>query len=300
MPHTIAPSQSAHGAAPHLTSGITLPVPGYTRPLQFFVLATAIPWTLWFAAAWASRQGEAWLVPGTVLAALGLAAPLGVAIWMSRHDPALRHDMLRRLIDFRGVHWYWIALACGLMSASIFVATLISLPLGYSPEQFLLRDAITFSAGAMPAWLVLVGAPILEELAWHSYGTDALRSRFSVFWTSIVFAAFWAAWHIPLSMIEGSSQNETVDQGILQALNFPLSIFPFVILMNWIYYRTGRNITLVIAFHLSANLASQVVAVHADTELIQTAILLVVMAVVLVADRKLFFDRPERRLTAPA
>lgn len=80
---------------------------------------------------------------------------------------------------------------------------------GGSWEQFLLRDGVTFTAGVLPGWIVLVLAPVAEELAWHSYGTDALRTRFSVFGTSMVFAVIWALWHLPLAFVSGSSQQQT-------------------------------------------------------------------------------------------
>lgn len=278
---------------PHnaIRTSIASPDQRYARPGTFYVLATAIPWAFWFAAAWFSRQGTGnSLVVGT-LGIAGLVAPLGVVAWLTRHDSSLRRDMVRRLVDFRGVRPIWVVLAVGLLPAAVLVATLISLPLGYSPDQFLLRGGITFSAGVIPGWVILVLAPVLEELAWHSYGTDALRTRFSVFTTSMVFAVLWALWHLPLAFIVGSAQSQTAEQGWLHALNFPLSIVPFVVLMNWIYYRSGRNITLTVVIHLAANLVTQVLATHPDTEVIATGVLLVVTAVVLWVERDLFFDR---------
>jgi hypothetical protein len=49
---------------------------------------------------------------------------------------------------------------------------------------------------------LLLLAPLIEELAWHTYGTDALRNKFNLFITSISFGIFWAVWHVPLSLIK--------------------------------------------------------------------------------------------------
>ena len=270
------------------------PLSRYARPGQFYLLATAVPWALWIPAAWASHQGTGWGWLVAVLGVLGLAAPLGVVAWMTRDDAELRRDILARLFDVRRVQARWWLLACGLMPAAILAATALSVLLGYSPEQFWLRGGTTFTAGLLPGWVVLVLAPVLEELAWHSYGTDSLRTRFSLFNASMVFAVIWALWHLPLAFIAGSSQAETAGSGWLHALNFPLSMIPFVLLMNWVYYRSGRNIAVTVLFHLSANLITQILATHPDTEVMATGLLLIVTAVVLWRDRALFFSGPAR------
>ncbi len=270
------------------------PLSRYARPGQFYFLATAVPWALWIPAAWASHQGTGWGWVVALLGVLGLAAPLGVVAWMTRDDAELRRDILARLVDVRQVRARCWLLACGLMPAAILVATALSVALGYPAEQFWLRGGTTFTAGLMPGWIVLVLAPVLEELAWHSYGTDSLRTRFSLFTASMVFAVIWAIWHLPLAFIAGSSQSQTAEQGWLHALNFPLSMIPFVLLMNWVYYRSGRNIAVTVLFHLSANLITQVLATDPDTEVMATGLLLVVTAAVLWRERQLFFGGPVR------
>jgi len=86
---------------------------------------------------------------------------------------------------------------------SILAAQTISLLFGYSINQFALRGSYTFSSAIFPVWFLLIAAPLLEELTWHSYGTDCLRSRFNLFNASLLFAIFWAFWHFPLSFIKG-------------------------------------------------------------------------------------------------
>lgn len=270
-----------------------VPYDRYDRPLTFHLLATLVPWALWVPGAWFSHQDQAG--PATLLALAGLFAPLGVVWWLTRHDRALQRDMWRRVWDFRRVHPVWTALAVGLMPGAVLVATGLSLFFGYSPEQFLWRGGATFGIGLVSGWTVLILAPVVEELAWHSYGTDTLRSRFSLFTTSLIFAVVWALWHAPLALFAGSSQEQTVAEGWIHALNFPVSMLPFVLLMNWIYVRGDRNITLTILFHLGANLSTQVLGTHPDTEVIATGVLLVITAVVLWHERELFFTPPTRQ-----
>jgi len=78
----------------------------------------------------------------------------------------------------------------GLMLASILTAQAISLLFGYDISQFLFVVKLSFSAGFFPTWFILLLAPVLEQLAWHTYGTDCLRSRMNLFATSMTFAIF--------------------------------------------------------------------------------------------------------------
>ena len=47
-----------------------------------------------------------------------------------------------------------------------------------------------------------------------------------------------------------------------------------------------------VVFHASANMSAEIFMTEPDSKLIQTGILLVVSAVILVRERSLFFDRP--------
>lgn len=266
---------------------------GYRKPGLFLLLATLTSWACWIPAAFVST--EPW--GGPVVAVLGMAgliAPLGVVVWMTRRQPDLRRDIVRRLTSFRGVRPIWIVLACVIAPGAVVLATLISLPLGYPVDQLLLRGAITFTAGALPGWVVLIVAPVLEEAAWHAYGIDALRNRWSLFTGSVLFGVVWAVWHVPLSFISGTSQAQTADTGLLHALNFPISAIPFVILMNWVYVRSGRNILVTVLFHLAGNLVTQVLSTHPDTEVMATGIMVLASVLVVWFERDLFFAKPVR------
>ena len=267
----------------------------YDRPVLFFVLATAIPWAFWFAAAYLSNLPEQTPVVQWWTAALGLAgliAPVFVVVWMVRNRPALKADIQRRLVWPRGIRWGFVAGALLLLLGSLLAAQAISLLFGYSADQFLLRGGFTFSAGLLPVWVTLLGAALFEEVAWHSYGTDALIARMRVFSASLLFTVIWAQWHLPLAFINGYYHQEVVETGWLHTLNFPLSMIAFVLIMNWLYFRTGRSILITVLFHATANVVNEMFLTHEDSKLIQTALLLIVAAIVVVRDRALFFGRP--------
>lgn len=272
----------------------------YRHPLLFYTLSTAIPWVLWFTAGRLSHlPDQTLLVRGLVgvLGLVGLVAPVAVAAALVWRDPVLRRDVLHRLVNVTAVPaWAWV-LAVVLLPGALLLGTAVSLVLGYPLDQFLFREGFSFTAGLVPAWLTLGLAAVVEELAWHSYGTDALASRWTVWRSSLVFGVIWFLWHVPLATIDGYYQAEVVETGLLASINFGVSVFPFVILMNWLYYRSGRNILLPILFHLVANFGNELWRTDPDTKVIQTAILLVVSGVVVWRERELFFTRPGRSVT---
>jgi hypothetical protein len=266
----------------------------YRHPFLFYGLSIAIPWTLWFVAAYLSHitpmsHALVWAASG--LGVLGLFAPVFVAgrlIWL---EPGLRDDLKRRLFGLTAVRPVYLFLTCFLMLASILLAQAISLLFGHSATQFHLSGKTSFSAGIFPAWFILILAPLVEELAWHSYGTDCLRRRMNLFNTCMVFGVFWAIWHVPLGFIKGYYQSNVAQTGLLYCLNFAFSLIPFVILMNWLYYKTKRNILVAIVFHITAVCFNEMFATHPDSKVIQTGLLLIPSAVLVIKERRFFFQR---------
>lgn len=264
----------------------------YRHPILFYGLAVAIPWVVWFIAGYISH-----ITPTTrlntilvsILGIVGLISPMIVAFVLIFRDKVLRRDFLGRLFNFKNIKPVYIVIAVGLMPASLLLAQAISLLFGYSADQFRLAGTISFTAGIYPAWFILLLAPVLEELAWHSYGTDSLRARYRLFTTSLIFGLIWFAWHVPLGFIKGYYQSNVAASGLLYSLNFALSIIPFVLLINWLYYKTNRSIWLVIVFHASANFFNELFMTHPDSKVIQTIIISLFTLVVVIKDRKMFF-----------
>lgn len=275
------------------------PVVRYRHPAVFFGLATAIPWACWFVAGRLSHQSPQsadLVLAASLLGLAGLLAPLFIGLALSLGDRKILADIRSRLLpSLRGHGLDW-ALALGIMPASILLAMAISVAFGYSPQQFHLAQHASFTSGIFPVWFLLIAAPIIEELGWHAYGTDSLRSRFNLFSTCLIFALYWALWHAPLAGIQGYYQSRLVDQGLWVALNFPISIVPFVLIMNWLYYRSGRNIALTAVFHVTAGLFNELFQTHPHSKIIQTGLLLILAAIILWREREYFFSRDLSRL----
>jgi membrane protease YdiL (CAAX protease family) len=61
--------------------------------------------------------------------------------------------------------------------------------------------------------------------------------------------------------------------------------------MNWLYYKTNRNILVAVVLHMGANVFNEIFATHPDSKVIQTGLLCVLTVYLLVKDREFFFDR---------
>ena len=264
------------------------------RPLFFFSASLLIPWALWFAAAYISHLPDAaehaWSQAGLSLA--GLFAPALLAVWLLWRNETLRADALSRLFRVSGFPARYLVVALLLPFSALVLAQLLSLPLGYSVAQFHVSGNPSFTSTLLSPWWMLALAAVAEELAWHSYGTDALTARFSLFAASLLFTVYWALWHLPLAFVKGYYHSEIVAQGAIHTANFVASMVVFVLLMNWLYVKSGRSILIAVLFHLFANLGNEIFATHPDSKLIQTALLMGVSAGVVYRERALFFRKP--------
>lgn len=265
----------------------------YSHTWLFYSLATLVPWSFWGIAAVFSHS------PGhphgnelaSLLAFAGLLAPAVIALTLIRRNAPMRADLRQRLLGLQaGRRVYWV-LAVLLMPASILLSQAISLLFGYPVEQFSLTGHYSFTSGVFPVWFLLFAAPVIEELAWHSYGTDCLCNRLSLLNASLLFALFWGLWHLPLSFIKGYYHSNLVDSGWIHSVNFLVSLFPFVIIINWLYFRTNRSVLSAMIFHVTAGYFNEIFATHPDSKVIQTGVLAILAAVIVAKEKQLFLCR---------
>lgn len=265
----------------------------YKHPKRFFILSALIPWTFWFVAGYVSRitpYEDKYLNIASVLAFIGLLAPIAIVFALINKEPNLRKDAGRRFFNFRYVKPHYLLLTCLIMPGSILLAQVISLFFGYSYEQFIITGQFTFTSGIFPVWFLLIIAPILEELSWHTYGTDSLHAKFNIFKTSLIFALYWGIWHLPLATIRNYYQSNVVEESWIYGLNFLVSLIPYVLLMNWLYYKTERNIIIATLFHITAGLFNELFVPHPDSKIIQTIILCVLATIVVFKNKTFFFS----------
>ena len=266
----------------------------YRHDYLFYFMSILIPWIIWSVVAYFSHaypnEYVLWTSIGSLL---GLLAPLFIALGLILPNETLRKDLLGRIFNLQKVGQKYLIVVFLLMPFSILAAQLISLLFGYGPDQFQFRGGYTFSSGIFPVWFMLIAAPIVEELAWHSYGTDSLMNKFSLLKTSLLFALFWGLWHLPLSFIKDYYHSNLAETGIIYSVNFFVSLFPFVLIMNWLYYKCHRNIFVTIIFHISAGLFNEIFATEPMSKVIQTVLLIAFSIFLVTNDTSIFLRRQE-------
>jgi len=266
----------------------------YSRTYFFYGFSLLLPWAMWFAAAYISHlPDQTFLMKNAqqFLGIIGLVSPVLIAIYLISKDRKLLLDVKMRFWPKPQVNGIYYVYTLCLIFISLVIAQFISVGFGHTLDQFYISGATSFSSAVYSPWFILIFAPIVEEIAWHSYGTDTLRRKYNLFITSMIFSIYWVIWHLPLAFIKGYYHANVVADGLLYSLNFVFSLFVFVIIMNWLYYKTGRNIVVTIVFHLTANVTNEMFATHPDSKVIQTVLLLAFAIVVLVKDREMFFSR---------
>ena len=257
------------------------------RPAQFFLIAYLVTWMFWFADAYVTSHGGAEDLRA-LLMFLGLGGPVLAALIMFRGtgSPELWHDFRDRLVNLRRFDPRTLPVILVFMPAVLAAAIGISVIFGGSPDQFAVLLGPAFVT--LPGLVGLFAAPALEEAGWRGYGVDSLRSRFTLFGTSLAFGLLWAFWHTPLFFIDGSYHNTLLSSGLFTA-NFFVSVVAMAYIINWLYYRNNRSIIACFLFHLSANIAMSFIAADQFTRCIVTVLLLLSAAATVIWDRDLYF-----------
>ena len=84
---------------------------------------------------------------------------------------------------------------------------------GLSTEPVVALESMGFS-GHMPLYLAIILIPLFffgggsEELGWRGIMQPELENKFHVIPATMITAAFWTLWHLPLWFIAGTGQGE--------------------------------------------------------------------------------------------
>lgn len=275
-------------------------------PVKYFSWTLLLTWATLFTSAYFSHHEH--LAPYQAIFQLtGLLTPFLVAMFMifGSGNPALKRDFKYRLLNVSLIKpAYWIVIFL-LLPAVLLLSTSISLLFGQSAGQFALSPQLAATGSqAFTVLIILLLAPTFEELGWRGYGVDSLYQKGkNLFRATLAFGVLWNLWHLPLFFIKGYYHYELLQANILYALNFVVSLFPAVVLMNWLFYKNGRSIIAVILFHFMLNLTSSMLQTEQFTKIIITILLLVISGAVIWSNKQFFFETlsetPEKEMDIP-
>jgi len=262
------------------------------NPKVYFLITFIVTYVLWFAGAYVSYQDDKNLL--YVLFMLpGLMTPflVSVLIIMRSKNSELKKDFFNRLINPRLIQIKMLPAFLFLMPLSVLISIVLSLFFGGSISQFQLAEGFSFSTGIVPVLLLLVLAASFEELGWRGYAFDSLQSRFNLFTASIIFSILWSLWHFPLIFVKNSYQFEIFQESIWFGMNFFVSIIPMGVIISWMCIKNRKSVIVAILFHFIVNMSQEMLAMSQTTKCIETVVLTVVAAVIVILDRKMFFSQ---------
>ena len=261
---------------------------------QFFILTFSVTWICWFAAPYLGDplNSDATFL---VLMLVGLMTPFGTALYLilTSNSPQLKKIFFNKLLNISLIKPRSIPLFLVLFPATMIVSILISTLFGYSLTQFTIAQEFSFSIGTVPAFLILLLAAGFEELGWRGYAIESLNSKLNYFDATAIFGILWSLWHLPMFFIPHSYQAELLDEDILLVVNFFISIVPLAFIIGWFCKKNSGSILGAVLIHFIINITQEFFQVSPYTKCIQTVILILVAAVFVLADKKMFFDRAQ-------
>ena len=256
------------------------------RPVLFFTLAYLFTWIFWIPAIFIPGN------PGALLMLIGLFAPAVVStvIILTSGSDLLKKDLKVKLIGLYKVKWKNVFLAILQFAGIVVCSILLSLAFGQSLDQFAFTEDFSFTgvgiAGALASCTI---AAILEEVGWKGYCEDSIGAYMNWFWESMIFGALWALWHFPLLFIKGTYQAGLMVNP-MYVVNFFVSAVPMGFIITWVYLASDRSILACMIYHMVVNLLQEKVAMTPETKCVETIVVTVVAAVIVIMNKDMFFE----------
>ncbi|MBQ7582750.1 MAG: CPBP family intramembrane metalloprotease [Lachnospiraceae bacterium] len=258
------------------------------RPIRFYLTVFAFTWGFWiFALIFKDTPAM------FVLMLLGLISPSVIAVVtiLTSKNRMLKEDLKRKLVGCYRIKPLYILLAVALFGVTVAISIAISVLFGGSTEQFSFTQDFSFSIAGTSALLTIFLASVIEEVAWRGYGEDAVGQYHNWFKESLIFACIWGCWHLPLFWIPGTYHYGLKEMGVLYVINFLLSCIPVDFIQTWLYVKNRRSMLATIIFHLFINIMQEKIAMTPETKIIETGVIAVVAAIIVITNKKMFFEK---------
>jgi membrane protease YdiL (CAAX protease family) len=218
------------------------------HPVVAFTIAACLySWTLWFLMIASARNWLPFRFPtnftgsfGPLLAALVLARWAGLA---SGPSAFMRTTLGARLRP------RWILGT--LLGPPLVVAAAVSTHA--FAKGALQRLQGLDRAALLPFVFLLIliaGGPVGEEFGWRGYALAILLRRRAPVVASLIVAASWFLWHLPLFWLEGAAQQGSSIPA------FALTVVAASVVFTWVYLHTAPALVPVLLLHTSINVST--------------------------------------------
>jgi membrane protease YdiL (CAAX protease family) len=211
------------------------------RPVTaFFVTTFLLSWLAWAPAVAGASDRTTLLI---IVGGFGPLVAAGLVTWaVGGCLRAWAGQLLRWRVPVR----YWVA-ALALPPAVVVAASgfhVLVLGGTFDPEP---AETLLFYPAVFAQVFLFGGGN--EELGWRGFALPRLQARYSALVASLVVGVGWAAWHLPLFLVAGSSQ--TGDP----VLVYVVSVVAISVAFTWLYNATGGSVLLTTTLHASVNTA---------------------------------------------
>jgi membrane protease YdiL (CAAX protease family) len=206
----------------------------------------------------------------------GLLGPLVAAVLVSACEGTSSLGDLVHRIARVGVAWWWYALA--LMTLLLGVGSMSVSGHSLGDDSLRAYSGVGQSNLVLLVALVLVVNGLGEEAGWRGFLADRLLRRHSVVTTSILVAAVWALWHLPLFFVVDSFRGLGI-----ATLGWVFGLACGSVVLTWMYVGTGRSIFFVAVWHTTYNLVTGTAGAGGPPAAVtSTAVMALAVAIVLV------------------
>ncbi|WP_420386902.1 CPBP family intramembrane glutamic endopeptidase [Roseivirga sp.] len=210
--------------------------------VTFFICTYALSWLLFFIGQTAD------LLP---LIMLGVWAPTLTSItlnWYFYGKKGVKH-LFGRFKRYK-IKWYWWVLLL-LLPASIHFTGRSLWQLYYDGAvNPYFRDTAYWASAIIPSFLI---AGFGEELGWRGFALPRLQRFLSPKKAMIVLALVHLFWHLPTYWLGQGMHNAP----LIYVLAF---LFPWTIIFNWLYNRSGGSLIFAVGFHAISNASLSIVS----------------------------------------
>lgn len=221
--------------------------------VSYYALAVVLAWAYWLALmSLGLRAG-----PGSTVSHLpGLLAPAIAAfiVTMLAEGKSGVYSLSRALIRLPANLPLVAAMIVAPLAVTLIVV-LVTWALGGAPpqlQQFAVYPGVPSGLGP----IVMVVAVIVvngfgEEVGWRGFATDRLVLARGPFVATLIVAAMWAAWHLPLFFLVDTMAALVGPTLLGWIIGLVLGAF----VLTDVYFRSGRSILAVALWHSTYNLA---------------------------------------------
>lgn len=253
---------------------------GWARdhPLAAFVgIAYLVSWAWWIPLALGDDDVEAGVGWPTQIP--GLMGPLIAAVivtWLIDGRAGLG-ALWRKVTAWRAGR-SWLSVPAILLVGAV---GLLASSKAFGSNDLVTYQGVSVGAGALlTVVIVFVCNGLGEEAGWRGFAADRLLRRHNLTVTSLIVAAVWAPWHLPLFFFQESFRGFTA----VEVVGWVLGLTAGSIVLTWLYRGSKESVLLVSAWHTAFNFTSATSAATGTTAAISSTMVMVIAIVIVVLD----------------